>query len=276
MRTLVLCALIVTAQAARAQAPQTDQAITDLQEHHRHHQHGGITQFVELSLDTLGEDEARREQVERLQDTLHDCMDPVEAEEEKVLRVISEGVAAGAVDASKVKIGIDQLDTAATAIHPCVAGPLNELHKTLTPPERAELGHKVRAHWKVWRQANHDEDPAQRAPGSRLADLAKELTLTPEQVEKMSAALKVAFTGRTFDAERVQKQVEAFVTAFTSNTFDATSVTTNSTAYLSSHGITRMALFFPTIAPLLNPAQRATLAAHLREHATHHHAPAAP
>jgi Spy/CpxP family protein refolding chaperone len=280
MRTLVLrCALTVTAVVAgmaRAGAPQTDQAITDLQEHHRHHQHGGITQFVELSLDTLGADEAHQDQVERLQDALHDCMDPVEAEEERVLRLIADGVAAGAVDAAKVKAGIEQVDTAANTIHACVAGPLNELHKALAPHERAELGEKVRAHWTVWRQANHDEDPAQRAPGSRLAELSKELTLAPDQVEQMSAALKAAFSGRSFDAERVSKQVQAFATAFVGSTFDATTVTTNSTAYLTSHGMTRMGLFYQTIAPLLNPAQRVTLAAHLREHATHHNAAAAP
>jgi Spy/CpxP family protein refolding chaperone len=273
------CVLTVTALVAgtaRAGAPEPDQAISDLQEHHRHHQHGGITQFVELSLDTLGADETREEQVERLQDTLHDCMDTVEAEEEKVLRLIADGVAAGAIDAPKVKAGIEQLDAAASTIHPCVAPILNELYKTLSPLERAELGEKVRAHWTVWRQANHDEDPAQKAAGSRLSDLAKEVTLTPEQVEQMSAALKTAFTGRSFDAERVHKQVLAFVTAFTGKTFDATSVTTNSTAYLTSHGMTRMALFYQTIAPLLKPEQRATLAAHLREHATHHNVVAAP
>jgi Spy/CpxP family protein refolding chaperone len=277
MRTLVLgCVLTVTALAAGAARAHTDQVIADLQEHHRHHQHGGITQFVELSLDTIGADESRREQVERLQDALHDCMDPVEAEEEKVLRLIADGVAAGVVDAAKVKAGIEQVDTAASAIHPCVAPTLNELHKTLAPNERAELGEKVRAHWTVWRQANHDEDPAHHTPGSRLADLATELTLAPEQVEQMSAALKAAFSGRSFDADRVQKQVQSFATAFAGSTFDATSVTTNSTAYLTSHGMTRMALFYQTIAPFLKPEQRATLAAHLREHATHHSAVAAP
>jgi hypothetical protein len=203
-------------------------------------------------------------------------MDPAEAEEEKVLRLIADGVAAGAVDAAKVKAGIEQLNTAASAIHPCVAGPLNELHKALAPLERAELGEKVRAHWAVWRQANHDEDPAQHSAGSRLAELAKELSLAAEQVEQLSAALKVAFSGRTFDAERVQKQVQAFATVFAGNTFDATSVTTNSTAYLTSQGMTRMALFYQTVSPLLKPEQRATLAAHLREHATHHTAVAAP
>jgi len=250
--------------------------IADLQEHHRHHQHGGITQFVELGLDTLGEDEARREPVERLQDALHDCMDPVEAEEEKVLRLIADGVAAGAVDAAKVKTAIEQVDVAANSIHPCVAGPLNELHKTLAPLERVELGHKVRAHWVVWRKENHDEDPSQRAPGGRLADLAKELSLSPTQVEQLSAALKAAFAGQRFDASRVQQQVEAFVTAFAGDTFDASRVTTNSTAYLTSQAMTRSALFYQTIAPLLKPEQCALLAAHLREHATHHNAAAAP
>jgi Spy/CpxP family protein refolding chaperone len=263
---------------ARAESPPADTAIAELNEHHRHHQHGGITQFIELSLDTLGEDEARRPQVEKLQSDLHECMEPVEENEKALLLVIATGVAAGSVDAAKVKAGIEQLNSSAGSIHPCVAGLLNQLHAVLLPQERAELGDKVRAHWAVWRQVNHDAEPGGREPGGRLADLARELKLSPDQLEKMSAALHAAFAGvaaGAFDPERVQRQVQAFATAFVGDAFDANSVTTNSTAYLTGHGTTRMALFYQTITAQLTSEQRTTLAAHLREHADHHAAASA-
>jgi hypothetical protein len=247
---------------------ETDTQVASLEELHRHHQHGGITQFVELALDTLGEDSARRPQVEALQGELHTCLEPVEAQEESVLLALAEGVA-GTLDPAKVTERIAQLKTTAETIHSCVAGPLNSLHQLLTKAERAELAEKVRAHWAVWRRVNHDADLAGREKGSRLSELAIELNLTADQVAKSATALK-ALKGASFDAEQVQKQVLAFATAFAGEKFDATSVTTNSTAFLASHGATRMSLFYQTLVPGLTAEQRATLAAHLREHAQHH------
>ncbi len=255
--------------AARVAGAEPDPNLAGLEDLHRHHQHGGITQFVELALDTLGEDSARRPRVEALQAELHACLEPVEAREQAVLVALADGFASGQLDAATVTDDIAQLTAAAETIHPCVAGPLNALHQTLTPAERAELAAKVRAHWAVWRRVNHDTDLAGREPGSHLAELAGELGLTPEQVTKCAAALKSNKAG-AFDAERVQKQVLAFAIAFAGEKFDATSVTTNSTAVLASRGATRLTLFYQTVSPLLTAEQRATLAAHLREHAEHH------
>jgi Spy/CpxP family protein refolding chaperone len=250
----------------------------DLTEHHRHHQHGGITQFVELSLDTLGEDPSRHPQVEQVQDDLHECLEPVELAEHTVLLTLATGVAAGAVDASKVKSAIDQVNATAATIHECVAPVLNALYQALVPAERAELGDKVRAHWAVWRQVNVEARLGGREPTGRLAELTREASLTPAQLDKLSTALQAAFANhptQDFDAARVNAQVDAFAKALTSPTFDATKVTTNSTATLTAQGLTRMSLFYQVVAPVLTEPQRATLAAHLREHAEHHQAAAA-
>lgn len=72
------------------------------------------------------------------------------------------------------------------------------------------------------------------------------------------------------DADQLAGQVRRFATAFAEKSFDATSITTTTTATLSTHGAKRMAIFYETVAPLLTPEQRTTLAAHLREHAMHH------
>ncbi len=267
MRTSLLMLLVVA--QARAATPEVDPAIDALNEHHRHHQHGGITQFVEMSLDTLGEDEAHRPAVEKAQDALGDCMAGPEEKETVVITAVADGVAAGTVDAVKVKAAIEQLRAAAEAIHGCVAPPMNELHAALAPIERAELGDKVRAHWAVWKEENHTKDPSGQTPGSRLGDLARQLSLTPDQVAKMAAALKGAFAKNEFQPEAIHKAVDAFAVAFAGEKFDATSVTSNTTAALAVQGASHMARFYETITPLLTAEQRTQLAAHLREHANH-------
>jgi Spy/CpxP family protein refolding chaperone len=242
----LLTSVSLGAGPARAAAPAPDQQMLDLDDHHRHHQHGGITQFVELSLDTLGEDQARQPQVEQVEDDLHECMEPVETAEMAVLLTLADGVAAGAVDAAKVKSGIEQVSTTAGTIHECVGPPLNALYQALVPAERAELGDKVRAHWAVWRNVNVEARPGAKTNGGRLAEITRELSLPPEQVEKLSAALQAAFANHPawhFDPGPVNKQVEAFAKALVSPNFDATKVTTNSTATLTSQGLTRMAGF---------------------------------
>ena len=60
-----------------AEDESDEQAAAELREHHRHHQRGGVTQFIAMSLDTLGEDDAQRPQVEELQTSLRACLAPV-------------------------------------------------------------------------------------------------------------------------------------------------------------------------------------------------------
>ncbi len=107
-----------------------------------------------------------------------------------------------------------------------------------------------------------------RAAGSPSFALLK---LSSAQVDKMSTALHAAsgdFTGK-FDPKSGEAHMHAFTTAFLADTFDAKSVTLNANGDLATHGAKRMALFYETVTPLLTPAQRTNLAAHLRQHASH-------
>jgi Spy/CpxP family protein refolding chaperone len=259
----VLVAVLFTAD------PPDDEAMSAVNDHHRHHHHGGITQFVEMGLDTLGEEQSKHAQVEKVQETLHECTEPVEDEEEHVLTSLSDGVASGTVDAAKVDAAVKQLGKAAEGAHGCVGAPLNTLHALLSPLERLELGEKVRAHYEVWHHVNVELAQDAKDANSGLASVSRELSATPAQVEKMAAALK-ALKPLTFDGAAARSQVAAFAKAFGKDSFDASAVTTHTTALLSEHAAMRMAQFYETIVPMLTPEQRATLAAHLKEHATHH------
>ncbi len=60
---------------------------------------------------------------------------------------------------------------------------------------------KVQAHWQVWREVNHAAEPGGNEAGGWFADLTQELNLTPDQVEKTSAALESS-AGTVYSAMR--------------------------------------------------------------------------
>ena len=258
-------------------SPAEDQAGLELKEHHRHHHHGGVTKFIAMGLDTLGVDDAKRPQIEKLQSDLHAEMAGAREAEKSVLLTLADGIAAGTVDAAKVDAAIAKLTAAADGVHGASLDTLNKLHAILSPPERAALADKVEAHWEVWHQSNNEADPAGREHGGRLARLTEEVALTPDQVTKISAALHAAPAGGSakFDPQKGEAHVKAFATAFVGDTFDAKAVTSNANGQLASRGATRMAHFYETVTPLLTPEQRTKLAADLREHANYQPSPSA-
>jgi Spy/CpxP family protein refolding chaperone len=196
-------------------------------------------------------------------------MTPARDLENGLLSTLADGVAAGTIDTAKVDAAIGQLDAAATTVHGCDADTLNQLHAVLSRAERMALVAKVQAHWDVWRQANSEAEAGGREKGSRLAELALELNLTSDQVEKMSAALQTGLAplAGQFDSKKVDAHVKAFTTAFVHKSFDAKSITANANGRIATYGAKRMSLFYETLNPLLTPEQRTTLAQHLREHA---------
>ena len=269
------CTTSMTASTPTAVDEVSDtQLEAGLREHHRHQHRGGVTQFVAMGLDTIGPSDAARPRVEAIQGELYACMKAAGDVQERLNLAIAEGVAAGAVDLAKVDTIIGQLDGAAGGVRDCSVTALNQLHAALSPLERAELVDKVEAHWEVWRQVNVDEDAAGRAPGGRLGALTLEVSLTPDQVEKASAALHTALSGQSgrFDRAKVDADVQAFAVAFGAESFDASTTTPYANPRLASHGAQRMAIFYETVTPLLTPAQRATLSDHLRAHAGMHRA----
>ncbi len=256
---------------AGAATAADDQAAAELREHHRHHHHGGITSFIAMSLDTLGEDDAKRPQIEMLQRELHVCLAPAGRAEKKVLRTLADGVAAGSIDAAKVDAAIGKLATAASGAQPCSAKALNTLHRLLSPAERRALVEKVQAHWQVWRQVNSEAEAGGKEEGGALAALSQELALTPEQVETISGRLHDALPAvqAQFDPKKAEEHLQAFSDAFVGDSFDAKSITVNSNGSLATGGSRRMSVFYETVTPDLTPDQRTALAAHLREHSGH-------
>jgi Spy/CpxP family protein refolding chaperone len=249
-----------------------DEYASGLTEHHRYH-HGGVTLFIAMSLDTLGVAPEQQAAVDKIRADLHSAMAPGRTAEERLLSTLADGLAGANLDAASVDAAVAQVAKAAAALHDASAGALNELHAVLTPPERAALVDKIEAHWAIWQKENAEEAGASNNTESgHFATLTTELDLTADQVDKIRAALigRVTAVPR-IDRQEIATHVHAFGDAFRGETFDARLLTTGTAANtgLVGWGAAHLAHVVETMAPLLTPEQRATLANKLREHATH-------
>ncbi len=262
-----------------AHAPHTgtsdvddEETSAELREHHRHHHRGGVNQFIAMSLDTLGEDDAQRPSIMKIQAELDACMVPTRDVEKQLTLTYADGIATGAIENTKLEDVIVELNSTSAKAYECSTDALNQLHGQLTPSEREVVADKVQAHWEIWREVNADAEKGVQDKGGRLAALSEDLELTAEQLDKMSKALTEAF-GRNnkFESKKAEAHVLAFAAAFVFEKFDARTVAPDENGRLSAHGARRMALFYETVTPFLKADQRGELAEQLREHANHPH-----
>ncbi len=253
-----------------AQVVSPDDSVNEsLRDYHRHH-HGGLASFISMAIDTLGLDEAKRAAIEKIQNELRAKTAPVRDAENDLLSALADGVAAGKFDTAKVDAAVEKHATASAGIHAATSDALTELHDTLSPAERAALIDKVKAHWEVWHQVNVEEKASgKEEKGGHLAKLTTLLGLTPDQIDKIHAALAVdaPVTPKT-DPKAEDGHIQAFATAFVADKFDPKSLASSATAsagHVARHGGARLARFYEAVTPVLTPQQRTTLAAQVRE-----------
>ncbi len=264
------------AQSAPATAQATpeaadEEAASGIRQHYQHHHSGGVTRFVVMSLDTLGVDEAKRPQLEKLRSDLRSQIAPAREAEKELLRAIADGVGAGSLDKAKIDAAVAKATTTDETAHGAGESALNQLHALLSPAERAALVDKVKANWEVWSKVNPNAPRSASRTSQRLAELSKEVNLTPDQVTKINTALNAARPPRTHtrtpSLRTAGKRVQAFCDAFVKGSFEAKTLRSGEGGAITSHGSRRMASFYEAATPLLTPEQRAQLADHLREYA---------
>ncbi len=241
-------------------------------EHHRYHHHGGVTLLIALSLDTLGVSPEQQAAVEKVRSDLHARMEPARRAEQILVTTLADGLAAGNVDLASVDAAVAQVTAAAATVHDASADALNELHRVLTPPQRAALVDKVESHWAVWQKANAEESGPTYPNDGHLAMLAMSLDLTTDQVHRIRAGLGEGMKSLPrFDPQEIAAHLHAFGDAFRSEKFDARTLTTANAvnAHMVGWGAAHLAHFVETVSPVLTPDQRTTFAERLREHATH-------
>jgi Spy/CpxP family protein refolding chaperone len=257
--------------ATNGPAPEDEDSAQDLGEHHRHHHHGGVTMFIAMSLDSLGVSQDQAAAIEKIQGDLFAKMEPAHAAEQNVLNVLADGIAAGKIDTAKVDAAIDAVKAAAAGLHEATIDALNQLHAALTPEQRTALVDKVEAHWQVWRKSNSEDEKPRERPG-HLEWLAKDLSLTPDQMDKIRATFgdKVKNHPQKFDPASVETHLQEFGTAFKAATFDAKTLQHRQMVneHLAVWGARRMAHLYEAIDPLLTAEQRTKLSTQLKAHAT--------
>jgi Spy/CpxP family protein refolding chaperone len=262
------------ASAGPTPLDEDDESTTDLKEHHRHHHHGGFAMFIAMSLDSLSVDPDQSAEIVKIQTEMRAKMQPAHDAEKKLLTVLADGIASGKIDNGKVQSATKQVSEAAAGVHDAVTDSLNHLHAVLTPPQRAALVDKVEAHFAVWTQANSEDESAERdAHGGHLGALAKDLELSPLQVEKIRANFKASTAAAPVHFNRIQSEehLRAFGEAFASDNFDAKTLSTGgaANAQIATWGATRTARFYEAVNPSLTLDQRTKLASSLRRHANY-------
>jgi len=261
------------ADSVAAVGENEDDSTADRAEHHRHHHHGGFARFIAMSRDAIGESPDQHDAIVKIQHDMHTKMQPAKDAEKAVLLALADGVAAGQVDQAKVDAAVAQFATASAGVHDAVADSLNALHKTLTPPQRQAVVDKVESHLTVWDHTNSAEEPtAKEAHHGHIAQLAHELQLTPDQVDKIRASFASSIgQAPKFDRAEVDAQFQAFASAFTSENFDAHQLAKGGTvnAHMAAWGVNRMVRLYEAAAPVLTPDQRTKAADALRHHANY-------
>lgn len=252
---------------------ETDESTADSAEHHRHHSHGGFAMFIAMSLDSLGTTPDQQAAIKKIQTDLHSEMMPAHEAEKAVLVTLADGIAAGQLDQAKLDTQIAALGQASAGVHDAVASSLNELHATLTPPQRAALVDKVEAHLTVWHHTNSADEPAAKdKTGGHLGKLAKEFSLTPEQVEKVRGSFHASIAAAPkYDRAEAEAHMKAFGDAFASDHFDAKNLSTGTAVngHMAVWGMTRTVHFYKALIPVLTPEQRTAMSTTLRSHANY-------
>jgi Spy/CpxP family protein refolding chaperone len=267
--------------AAVQMAADEEQAADELRTHHRHHHHGGVAMFIHMAIDTLGAAPEKKAQLDKIQADLFTAMGPARDANRAVLSTLADGVAAGTIDKAKVDAAVAKQQAASAGVHAATIDALNALHTLLSPEERAALIDKVKAHAAVWKKVNADEDPGSKDKGTHLAKLTEMLSLTPDQVDKISTALKLNAPPKP-DSSALDAHLTALETAFNAPTFDAKTLATANAAngHIAKYGTARMVRFYEIVTPLLTPEQRTKFADHLKQRLNDRHAtastPAAP
>ncbi len=257
--------------AAAGTVAADDDPMASLKEYHRFHHHGGVTLFVAMSLDTLGVSPDQQAAVERIRTALHAEMEPARVAEQSLVNALADGLAAGTIDPATVEAAVMKVTVATAAVHDASATSLNELHRILTPAQRAALVDKVESHWAVWQRANAESGPAA-GDDDHIAVLTRDLGLTADQAAKLRAGLgEGTKLVPRLDPQEVAAHLHSFGDAFRSEAFDAKSLATASDAnrQVAGWGAAHLAHLVEAALLVLTAEQRAELAQRLREHASH-------
>jgi len=245
------------ALAQQASAPQGD-AAPQHPWHHGHHE-GILGRALTLSSLTA----EQRTAIERLVQTRRAAEAPVKQADAKLLTALATQVEQASVNRQALAPDLQVRDGAATAARAVDRETLQQLHDLLTPAQRGEL---------VDAMETGDAGEHGHRGHEQLAHIEQRLGLTEQQEAQVAANLR---------AERAEHQAagdggrhggpgagkQAWLESFRTDSFNATAG--GGGQHGAGHRGEHMEHLMQAMVPVLTPAQRAQLAAHLRQRAAH-------
>lgn len=241
------------AHAQQAAAPP--QADSDAGHHGHRHPGGIVAQALALSSLTA----QQRTAIEHLVQTRRAAEIPVRQADARVLTLLAAQVEQAALDRQALAPGLQAREGAGAAAFAVDRQTLQDLHDLLTPAQRGELVDAIEA--------------GGRGPGGPrghegLANLSERLGLTDAQRAQIAANLRAERQGAPDGGHRggAGGWRTAWLDSFRSDSFH---VNSGSAQQGSGHRGERLERLTEAALPVLNPAQRAELAAQLRRRAAH-------
>lgn len=239
---------------------------------HRHG-HGGLLQMAQ-GLGSLSA--TQRTTLQQIAQTQHSAMAPVRQADAIVLTTLAQEVEAGAIDRQALASSVHARETAGLSVQGAHRDAVQKLHDALTPDQRSQLVDAIEsgAHAHGWHGAMHGGDGG--AGGGRLAAFGNRLGLTQAQEDRIRANFRseraaegppANGTGGTGAHAGAGK---AWLESFRSDTFQASAMSSDDVAHAQAaldRRADRLEDWMQAAVPVLTPAQRSTLAEHLRERA---------
>jgi Spy/CpxP family protein refolding chaperone len=242
-------------------------------QHHRSRHGGGVVMLVAMSLKELDLSAEQQGVVEKIRADLRAKMEPPHAAGKELAGALADGVVANKFDRETIDPIIDKLVAAVETLQAASADAMNQLHATLTGPQRAQLVDKMQARAAKWHDAHGDDDHAdQHGQSTGQLALLRGLNLTDDQKQAIRSNLGDTMKGApAHDHKDMDEHMRAFADAFKGDTFDAKSLDASArraATHMARWGATRLERFCEAAAPALTAAQRTKLADRLREGAS--------
>jgi Spy/CpxP family protein refolding chaperone len=244
--------------------------------------------MIIATLDTLDLKPEQKTAVDGIESDLEKIGDASKDSRAKLEGDVGDGVSVGKIDHKKTDADIKDLVAAVAATEPTMQDAMNRLYKTLDTDQRKKLvetmrdkGKEMHEHMAEHAKEHEGKGPEGKGPGGHehegmgegpLMKLGDELSLTPEQKEKIRAKLepqmKAHHAAMKEKMMAMEKHMDAVGTAFEGDKFDAKKAGVGVQApEMVKAMATQRVQMAETILAVLTPDQRAKFAAHIKEHA---------
>ena len=242
-------------------SPANGSSSSDAHPHHRGR--GGLLQVAE-HLDSLTP--TQRTTVQQIAQTQRTAMAPVRQADAAVLTTLAQQVEAGAIDRQALAGSVQARESAGLAVGGAHRDAMQKLHDALTPAQRGQLVDTVEARGHAWM---HGGDAG--AGSGRLAAFGARLGLTPAQEDQIRANFRAGRAAEGAPAGRAHPGAgKAWLESFRTDSFQASAAASGDPSQAQAaldRRADRIEDWMQAAVPVLTPAQRSTLAGHLRERA---------